>query len=436
MPITDLQRRLREIGRIRQGEQRTSSNGKTYPAALDTFRLTSPHRPAIDAAAAQWGGTVTPWQSPAGPQWQVTLAEPAVPVIVPSADLAFSQWYELWTGGGCQRRCDSTIEYIGDQPCQCDPGARDCQPTTRLSVMLPTVPGFGLWRVESHGYNAAAELAGVVAIAGAFADRGRYLEATLRLEQRAVKRPDKDGKPVTQRFVVTVLDLGLGPMELVAGGAATAPVHPLESVPDGRSVEAQARPSLTPVPDPGLAAPSVRDQLTSLEGRTTKPPKVDLPPTGIDPLTGEVTEPPDRAPEPAPDDDGKGMAPPPSTTDPEAARRRVMAEAKRTWPDADTVTREGFRHALGIIATYTPRQLAGEPAVASVAHMTLEERLKLSTLMADVRNGQMLLEKLEDDAEGHARYRAQVKGGSRIAVVTRKAVDDWDVVVHNREEAG
>ena len=40
MAIVDLQRRLQEIGRIRIGQQ-VKSNGKSRPAKLDRFRLTS-----------------------------------------------------------------------------------------------------------------------------------------------------------------------------------------------------------------------------------------------------------------------------------------------------------------------------------------------------------------------------------------------------------
>src|SRR5207248_231981 len=34
-----------------------------------------------------------------------------------------------------------------------------CKATTRLSVRLPDVPGIGCWRLETHGYYAAVELA-------------------------------------------------------------------------------------------------------------------------------------------------------------------------------------------------------------------------------------------------------------------------------------
>src|SRR4051794_29621754 len=61
VPIIDLQRRLREIGRIRIGQQvpitnpKPGSKAKTRPVKLETFRLTSRDQRVIDAAAALYG---------------------------------------------------------------------------------------------------------------------------------------------------------------------------------------------------------------------------------------------------------------------------------------------------------------------------------------------------------------------------------------------
>ena len=63
MPILNLQRQLRELGRIRTGIQVSTSGGKRRPSKLETFRLTSGARELIEAAAEAYGGTVTPWQN-------------------------------------------------------------------------------------------------------------------------------------------------------------------------------------------------------------------------------------------------------------------------------------------------------------------------------------------------------------------------------------
>jgi hypothetical protein len=134
-------------------------------------------------------------------------------------------------GGGCLRRCDGVtadvIEEIRGRPTD-DQGARTetvrraclcpqdgverralaakgeaCKPTTRLSVILPLVPDLGVWRLESHGFYAAVELGPSVDLLAAASQRGIFVDARLRLEQREQKRP---GQP-TKRYAVPVLEL-------------------------------------------------------------------------------------------------------------------------------------------------------------------------------------------------------------------------------------
>lgn len=212
-PMLDIQRRMVEIGRIRTGEQVAVGNsGKRRPAKLTTFRITSASRPMVEAAAAEYGGTVRDWLSPAGKQFEVVTTADQLPIVIPPGQ-ALSQFYELWTGGGCQRRCDGQTNFITDEPCECPPDAaerrelaqdgRACKPTTRLNVILPDLPGLGVWRLESHGYYAAVELAGTASFLEMVTASGRMLPAVLRLEQREKKVP---GKPVN-RFSVPVIDL-------------------------------------------------------------------------------------------------------------------------------------------------------------------------------------------------------------------------------------
>ncbi|MGH3499338.1 MAG: hypothetical protein ACRDQA_00315 [Nocardioidaceae bacterium] len=238
--IIDLQRRIQEAGRIRIGQQVQAAGGKTRPAKLDTFRLTSADRKRVDQAARLYGGTPAEWQAPAGKQWQVITTADSLPVIVPPSEMAFSQWYELWAAGGCQRRCDGVTESIGDQPCPCDPDQRECAIHTRLSVMLRDLPGLGVWRIDTSGYYAAVELSGAVQVIQAAAGRGTMLPARLRLEQRTVKRPDAQGKPQTRNFAVPVLDVEISPAQLMAGSTPA----PVES---GGGQPAISSP-LTPVP--------------------------------------------------------------------------------------------------------------------------------------------------------------------------------------------
>lgn len=210
MSILTLQRRLRELGRIRTGVKVAGSNGRSRPAKLETFRLTSPSRELLEAAAEIYGGEVRAW--PEGDGWELVTKVDALDIIIPPGD-AMSQFFEMWSGGGCQRRCDGVTNLLTMEPCLC-PADQDerrtlaadgkaCKPTTRLNVILPLVPDMGVWRLESHGYYAAVELAGTAEFLARATAEGRLLPARLRLDQREAKRP---GQP-TNRYAVPVIEL-------------------------------------------------------------------------------------------------------------------------------------------------------------------------------------------------------------------------------------
>ena len=129
MAIIDAQRRLHEAGRIRIGEQVSGSGGRSHPRKLGTFRFTSPNQDAIKAIAGIMGGDVRPWEGPAGRQWEVITDSDNFRVLVPPAAMAFSQWYELWSGGGCVRRCDGQRQVPSEEPCACDADARSASHT-------------------------------------------------------------------------------------------------------------------------------------------------------------------------------------------------------------------------------------------------------------------------------------------------------------------
>jgi hypothetical protein len=212
MPIKPvlLQRRLAEVGRIRIGQRVPTGKGGTRPSKLSTLRFTSASRPLVEKVAAAYGGDVAEWSPSKGApaQWEVITEAARVPVIVPPSP--YTQWMELWSGGGCARRCDGETMADG-QPCACS--ADDdlkCKPTTRISVMLRDIEGLGCWRLESHGWNAASDLPNLLE----FLERaGSYVEAFLYLKP---VRQIKDGQ--TKDFMVPGLDVvGLTPGELRAG---------------------------------------------------------------------------------------------------------------------------------------------------------------------------------------------------------------------------
>jgi hypothetical protein len=211
MPIIGLQQQQTEVGRIRLGVKVTAANGRERPAKLDRLRFTSPRQALIERIAELYRGKAEPWQPPKGSaQWQVITETTEVPVLVPPQDPAQSQWYEMWSAGGCQRRCDGVNERISNSPCMCDPDARDCKMHTRLRVMLEEVPGLGAWRVDTGSYYAAVELPGIAQL---LAQAQGTIPARLVLDQRTVVRAGK-----THNFVVPVLHVEeLTPAQLMSG---------------------------------------------------------------------------------------------------------------------------------------------------------------------------------------------------------------------------
>jgi hypothetical protein len=205
MSIIGLQMRARRLGSIRLGDTVTK-NGKTYPVSLETFRLTSISKGLLDQAAVLWGGTVRPWQPKpnSASQFQLITETNELPVLISPQDPESMTFYELWSAGGLQRRCDGeTMTHQGqEKPCACDPDDRECKMTTRLSVMLPDLPDVGVWTLTSTGYYAATEMAASIQVVMTAAQKTGFLpEATLAIEQRELKQP---GNP-TKKFSVPVV---------------------------------------------------------------------------------------------------------------------------------------------------------------------------------------------------------------------------------------
>ncbi|MEV0379752.1 hypothetical protein [Nonomuraea sp. NPDC050643] len=224
MPIDPsvLQRRHWQDGRIRLGVKKMSRNGKEYPSKIDTFRFTSPSEDMIRGVAEKYGGEVKPWKSPQGPQFEVITNAQRIPVIVPPNGL--SQNMELWDGKLCIRRCTGVAmqaPFVG--PCLCGADVeikkRPCKPHTRLGVFLKEVPSLGLWRLDSKGGNAAAELPNAAEF---LAHAGTYVDAWLYVAERTGSFLDpKDNVVKATTYMVPGLTIeGIGFDELMSGEVA------------------------------------------------------------------------------------------------------------------------------------------------------------------------------------------------------------------------
>jgi len=206
-PIVDLQRRLYELGRIRLGTSTRNERGKKIPKRLPTWRLTSRSRTALELAAELYGGTVQPWEDRG--DYELVTSTDTLPIVrVPGQ--ALSQGGERWdrpdgaepgAAVRCIRRCDGVTEALTGSTCVCTANhderrelaqkGKACAPVTRLSVILRDVPGVGIWRLETRGYYAAVELAGVAALLEDTTRKGVLLPARLRIDQRTGLRGEQ-----------------------------------------------------------------------------------------------------------------------------------------------------------------------------------------------------------------------------------------------------
>lgn len=292
MPILTIQKKLRQAGRIRIGAKVATKNGGSRPSKLDAFRFTSPDRYVIEAVADVYGGDVQQWDGGVGDQWEVYAKTTDIEVLVPPADLTLSQYYEAWTGGGCVRRCDGITNILTDSPCVCTPDDRECKPTTRLNVLLAAIEGIGVFRLESHGYNSAAELGGSIDVLKSMQDRFALVPGRLMLEQRQSKKVDPvTGKTERFDYCVPVLDFRVN--------VAQYQMHPSPT-----HAALTSGPPVTTIPREDFSTPSIAEQLQAAQEPRVRPTRSNaaatLPRTGVKPRGMSTVAEPDEVIDPPP----------------------------------------------------------------------------------------------------------------------------------------
>jgi hypothetical protein len=234
--IRTAQKQARELGRLRTGYSIPNDDPKKRPRPVKskTWVLSSHSEHYVTAAADAWGGNVERWQ-PQGngaPQFRVITEAEQLEAILPPGD-PLSQANEMWNKGGCARRCDGETEQISRHPCLClaeygpewhqlrqDIRTKDkvCAATSRLNVILPDMPDVGVWRVETHSWYAANELAGTVDMVLSGTGGKGLVPVTLRIEPRT-----RVAGGQTKHFPVVVVEIrGVTTRQALTGPLPTA----------------------------------------------------------------------------------------------------------------------------------------------------------------------------------------------------------------------
>lgn len=273
VPFEQREQHPPEAGRIRIGVKTERAMKK-----IDTFRFTSPHKILIEAIAEQFGGTCQQWDDERAAmrnQWEVITTVSEMEVIVPQGGL--SQWYEKWSGGGIERRCDGaecTVAGSGPNPepqqvpCICRAqGTKECRPTTRYNIILPTIPFLGQWRHETKSEHAVHEIPGMYEMISHLTASNEPVRAMMTLQQRS-----KMVRGRRQHFAVIVLGILNTPEELLAGTGVVRPSLSGGTVAPGRALEAGTpvaapTPSRAPDPDDEIVDAEIVEEPEQLDDR-------------------------------------------------------------------------------------------------------------------------------------------------------------------------
>lgn len=234
--IRTMQKQARELGRLRTGYSVPNQDPtkRPRPVKSKTWVLSSHAEHYVAAAAAQLGGKVERWQ-PQGngaPQFRVITEAEQLDALLPPGD-PLSQANEMWNKGGCVRRCDGETEQISRHPCLCyaehgpdwhllrqELRTKDkvCAATSRLNVVLPDMPDVGVWRVETHSFYAANELAGTVDMVLSGTGGKGLFPVRLRIEPRT-----RVAGGQTKHFPVVVVEArDVTPRQALSGPLSTA----------------------------------------------------------------------------------------------------------------------------------------------------------------------------------------------------------------------
>ena len=290
--------RLPELGMIRFGEQvpAKTKDGRDVMRAkpLTKPRLTSTDGELLTAAAGKLGGKVEPWTNPATGEvgFELYTEVDSLECIIPlGAGPVVHQAWEQYKGGGFRTAFSDgyVIREFTEQNVWTErPADReeldgpDWKVITRLRLVLPHVPGIGVWTLRTTSKKAAEDMPSQIKFLALLSvGRGEPVAGRLRLKQRIDRRLVDGEGPKTRRVNYPVLDItDKTPAEMLEARDAQI-----------RQLEAEAR---------------QQDPRQIMAGSTQTPAGATIFPNGI---VGEVED-----PGPGPDQD------------PGAARREAIAK--------------------------------------------------------------------------------------------------------------
>lgn len=248
MPVK-IDPKLREGVHIRLGytvpAKKRNGEDTTRPVQSKTFVFSAAIRRHLDTLAEIYGGEVLEWEDgkALGQPWRVITESSTIRILIAPVKAAFSQFFEMWSAGGCARRCDNETELLTKQPCLCPIDGLErqqlaakgeaCKLVTRFVVMLPELDELVGARLETKSYWAGLELMGNELIFRAAFENGLFLPGELRIPEPRVKV--RDGK--TTRYTVVELDvpmskaaqaLGMAGPEFQSAGALPAAAAPAQ----------------------------------------------------------------------------------------------------------------------------------------------------------------------------------------------------------------
>lgn len=193
--------RLPRVGKIHLGIKKTNGNGKEYPVQTDYF-VVAPSDTTPEAAA-------TTFKAVYGDQPK------ELDIMFPLNDREdfFPQAYKRYSGAGlmCKGNGLRAIEMVESQLVEkeCDPefcehfASGKCHLRGHLQVMLPTVPGMGIWQIDTGSFNSVRNINSAITFIQTLTG-GRVAMIPLKLIIRPHKgRDPKSGAP-TNNYVMDI----------------------------------------------------------------------------------------------------------------------------------------------------------------------------------------------------------------------------------------